>query len=722
MKMKSIKIYAFFCFLILTTSIAAQTQPSARVDNVTDEYFGVKVADPYRWMENEKSPEFVGFLKGQADYARATLDKLPLRKELLERIAKLDAAAPSLPFAVQRLDAGDKYVYLKQPPDAQAAKLYWREGLTGAEILLVDPDKFKSATESYTISYFVPSPDGKYIVYGIAANGSEKPVLHVLDTATRKDLPDVIERSDWEYARPEWRLDSRSFFYSKMQDLPANAPATEIQKKKQVFLHVLGTEQKADRFIIGFGAANNVAIDEADTPIILTLTHTPSPFVILRIKHGDASEETVYRAPIADIEKPNIKWEKVFDRTDLVKQFIVHEDALYLLTSKDAPRFKLIKTSVSKPNLERAETIIPASEALIDGINPALDALYVSQMRSGLDETVRVEWKANAKPERIIAPNAPACFVSGTNHLLNGAFISSTAWTGNGLTYLYDPKTKTFTDTGFQQKNPLETEANLESREVQVKAADGAMIPLSIIYKKGLKLDGQNPTLLTGYGAYGTIQYPFFDPSQIPWFERGGVIAVAHVRGGGENGEEWHTAGQKLNKPNTWKDFIACAEYLIKEKYTAPAHLAGRAGSAGGILIGRAITERPDLFGAAVINVGILDTLRFETTANGVPNIQEFGSTKTADGFKGLFEMSAFHHVKDGTKYPAVLLTTGANDRRVDVWQSAKMAARLRKATTSGKPVLLSVDYNAGHGAGAGRTQYHEQLADFYAFLFEQLK
>lgn len=266
------------------------------------------------------------------------LDKLPLRKELLERIAKLDAAAPTSAYAVQALDAGDRYVYLKQPPDAPTPKLYWRAGLNGKEELLVDPDRFETATESYSISYFVPSPDGKRIVYAIAANGSEKPVLRVSDTAAKIDLPDVIERSDWEYARPEGRLDSRSFFYSKMQDLPEGAPPTEVQKKKRVFLHVLGTEQKADKFIVGFGAANGAAIDEADTPIILTLTHTPSKFVILIIKHGDATEATVYRAPIADIEKSNVKWEKIFDRADSVKQFVVHEDALYLLTSKNAPR------------------------------------------------------------------------------------------------------------------------------------------------------------------------------------------------------------------------------------------------------------------------------------------------------------------------------------------------------------------------------------------------
>lgn len=721
--MKKLFVSVFVFSLLATQSVFAQTAPpKAEVRNVTDEYFSTKIVDPYRWMENEKDPEFVGFLKGQADYARKMLDKLPLRKELLERLTKLGAATPTGVFAVQRLDAGDKYLYLKQPPDAQTAKLYWREGLKGAETLLVDPDKLNTAGMNYIISYFVPSPDGKYIAYAVAANGSEKPILHILDTQTRTDLPDVIERMDWEYSQPEWRPDSRSFFYTRMRKLPADAPDTEIQKKKQVFLHVLKTDPAADKFIIGFSASRNVGIDEADTPIIITLTHTPSPFVILRIKHGDAIEETVYRARLDRIEKPDVKWEKIFDRADSIQQFIIHEDVLYLMTAKNAPHFKIVRTSISKPDLSKAETVFPMSEAVLNSMNPAADALYISQLRGGLDETFHLEWNGKSKPERIKAPNAPACYVSGTNHLKNGAFVSSSAWTNNGLTYLYDPKTKTFTDTGFNPKNPLEAEADLESREVSVKSSDGVVIPLSIIYKKGLKLDGQNPTLLTGYGAYGATQYPYFDPLQIAWFERGGVIAVAHVRGGGENGKEWHLTGQKLNKPNTWKDFIACAEYLIKEKYTAPEHLAGQGISAGGILIGRAVTERPDLFAAAIFGVGILDTLRFETTPNGVPNIQEFGSTKTADGFRGLLEMSSYNHVKDGVKYPAILLTTGANDRRVDVWQSAKMAARLQSATTSGKPILLSVDYEAGHGRGASREQQHEQLADIYAFLFEQLK
>jgi prolyl oligopeptidase len=246
-------------------------------------------------------------------------------------------------------------------------------------------------------------------------------------------------------------------------------------------------------------------------------------------------------------------------------------------------------------------------------------------------------------------------------------------------------------------------------------------VPLSIVRRADMKFDGSNPTLAIGYGSYGMTTSVGYRAHSLAWLERGGVIAFAHVRGGGAYGKEWHLAGQKATKPNTWKDFIACCEYLVKKGYTSPGKLAGEGGSAGGILIGRAITERPDLFAAAIIDVGCLDTLRMETTTNGVPNIQEFGSVVTKEGFDALLAMSAYAHVKDGVKYPAVLLAHGMNDPRVEPWESAKMTARLQAATASGKPVLFRVDYQAGHGIGSTKKQHQEKTADIYAFLLWQL-
>jgi prolyl oligopeptidase len=256
--------------------------------------------------------------------------------------------------------------------------------------------------------------------------------------------------------------------------------------------------------------------------------------------------------------------------------------------------------------------------------------------------------------------------------------------------------------------------------EVKIPSHDGTLVPLSIVHKKGLKLDGTNPTLIEGYGGYAISLTPFFSPTQLAWYEQGGVLATCHVRGGGEYGEEWHLAGKGATKPNTWLDFIACAQYMSDKKYTSTPRLAGTGGSAGGILIGRAITERPDLFGAAIIDVGFLDIVRSELTANGETNIPEVGSVKTEEGFKNIYQMSAYHHVKDQTAYPAVLLTTGINDPRVDPWMPGKMTARLQAATSSGKPVLLRVDYGGGHGGGSGEKQHQEAIADRWSFLLWQ--
>lgn len=307
-----------------------------------------------------------------------------------------------------------------------------------------------------------------------------------------------------------------------------------------------------------------------------------------------------------------------------------------------------------------------------------------------------------------------------TDYRHPGAIFEETAWTHSALWYAYDPQTHRIVDTRLKPLSPVDM-SGYTSVEVKAPSADGTLIPLSIIYKKGLALDGSHPTLLDGYGAYGEVMSPYFNPTRKPWLDQGGVIAESHVRGGGEYGEGWHLAGQKLTKHHTWEDFIACGQYLIDHGYTSPAHLAGEGTSAGGITIGRAITARPDLFGAALIRVGVSNAVRQELSPNGPPNIPEFGSVTTPDGFQALYEMDAYQHVKDGVKYPAAMVETGINDPRVASWEPAKMATRLQAATGSGKPILLRVDYDAGHGMGSTKAQNDLLLADEYAFLLWQL-
>jgi prolyl oligopeptidase len=284
----------------------------------------------------------------------------------------------------------------------------------------------------------------------------------------------------------------------------------------------------------------------------------------------------------------------------------------------------------------------------------------------------------------------------------------------------YDPQTRRIDDTKLQPLGPNDDPADITSEEVKVKSWDGVMVPLSIVYKRGLKMDGSNPALMRGYGAYGITLDPSFNPMFLAWLERGGVYAVAHPRGGGDYGDDWHLWGQKLTKPNTWRDFIACAEYLISHQFTSAAKLAGEGTSAGGITIGRSFAERPDLFAAALDRVGVSNALRAEFSPNGPPNIPEFGSVKTQWGFEDLYAMDAYVHVRNGVRYPAVLLTTGYNDPRVPSWQAGKMAARLQAATASGKPVLLRVEYAAGHGMGSTKTQIEDEFADEWSFLLWQ--
>jgi len=393
-------------------------------------------------------------------------------------------------------------------------------------------------------------------------------------------------------------------------------------------------------------------------------------------------------------------------------------DHLYLLTHKDAARFKVLRTSASKPDLARAEVVVPQTDAVVTAIVAAQDGLYVQTLDGGIGRLLRIP-HGRSTTERVALPFDGAIRELTTDAHAPGAVFSLTSWTKPTVIYEYEPEQRKIVDTRLQPPHPIDL-SGYESVEVRAKGHDGTMVPLSIVYKKGLARNGSAPALLEGYGAYGMTMDPRFMSMALPWLERGGVYAMAHVRGGGEYGEDWHAGGQIRTKPNTFLDGIACAQYLVEHGYTSAKRIAITGTSAGGIFAGGAITEKPELFGAALIRVGVSDALRNEVTEGGPANIPEFGTVKSADGFAALLAMSPYHRVKDGVKYPAVLMTAGANDPRVPAWHPAKMAARLQ-AASAGKPVLLRVEYDAGHGFGSTRTQLVQEWADSYAFLFWQL-
>ena len=695
---------------------AIAAPPVAAVRPVSEEYFGSKVTDPYRWLENLQDPEVQKWFKGQDEYTRAVLERIPGRAALLERIAEVNHSAPYRVFDVERL-AGEKYFYQKRMANEDIAKLYLREGLAGKERLLVDPNQY--ATERgthYSFDYYVPSLDGRYVAYGVSPSGSEDAVIRVLDVSTGKETGETISRS-W-YGGINWLPDNKSFTHIRFQELKPGMDPAERRLKSRVWLHRVGTDAEADTPVFGYEVDPKIKLEPADAGFVSI--DPRSSHALACFTHGFSNDLECYTAAVEAVSRGRVGWEKLFDSSAGITNVDVRGEDLYVLTHRDAPRFKVLRTTFSHPDFEHAEVVVPPGETVVTSVLAGTDALYVVRLDGGLGRLSRIPYGRGAA-EQVGLPVDGSVNLAGGDPRLPGFLMYLDSWTRAYNIYRYDPDSRQVTAMPLQAPGPNDAPAGLESEEVKVPSWDGTMVPLSIVHRKGIKLDGSHPALLTGYGAYAINEDPHFDPKSIAWFEHDGILAFAHVRGGGEYGEEWHQGAMKKNKPNTWKDFIACAEYLEKRGYSSAARLAGQAGSAGGILIGRAITSRPELFAAALDDVGLSDMIRDMVTPDGPLNVPEYGGLDTAEGFRNLEEISAYYHVKDGEHYPAVLLTTGWNDPRVAPWEPGKMAARLEAATASGKPVLLRVDYQGGHGGvGATRSQMEELLADKWSFLLWQ--
>lgn len=698
----------------LSFSAAAQALPVFPAQNVPQAFFGTVVDDPYRGLEDTKNPEVAAWMKAHATHARATLEALPGYAALARRIVELDEAVESRVGEVRRTQGGELFFTRRGAKD-NTYKLFVRLP-SGEERLLADPDDWQKDTgRPHAINYFMPSPDAKLVAFGISPAGSEDAAIHVIETATRKPIGKPIDRA--QFPGISWRHDARSFFYLRQQKLGPGMPVTERYQNSRVWLHRVGEPSERDTLVLGPDVSSRVTVPRTDFPYVIV---TPgSRYAIAAIYAGVQREIMLYVAPLETVGKRNTPWVLVCDRSHRVTDFAVHGDDIYLMTYAASPRYAVVRTRLARPYLRTATTVVPASEEVLFSIAAARDALYFEARDGAVKRIRRLAWGAHEARE-VKLPHEGAATMLSVSPRIPGAIAGLTSWTRAREIYSIDANGSA-TNTKLQPLGPHDAPQGLRTTEVKVKSHDGALVPLSIIHRADVKLDGTSPALLYGYGAYGTTEEPSFGPTRLAWLERGGVYAVANVRGSGVYGEQWYKAGFKATKPNSWKDFIACAEYLIAHRYTDAARLGILGGSAGGILVGRAMTERPDLFGAVVSAVGVLDTVRAETTANGIPNIPEFGTVKKADEFRALLAMSPYHHVREGTRYPAVLLTHGVNDPRVDVWHSSKMAARLLATSTSGKPVLLDLDYEGGHGVGDTKAQRHRQITDIYSFLLWQL-
>jgi prolyl oligopeptidase len=690
------------------TKSAVPAAPVARIEVVKDTYFGETVSDPYRWMENAKDPDWLPFLKGQNAHTRAIIDALPDRTALLKRIEQLSGDTV-VTGRVQR--AGGLTFIQQRPLGADNFKLFVRQG-SSPDRVLIDPTKLSTDKSHMSLDWWRASPDGKYVAYGLSKDGSEDSLLHILSVADGKDLPETIPNT--EGANPEWLDDAGGFFYTQLTGAVATP---ERYLDAQARFHTLGTDPKSDPILMKRGRVPGVDYEKIQGPSIIT--SPGSRYAILRLSDV-RPEARWFIAPLADTVAGKAKWISFAGFDDEVTDLELDGNDLYILVNKGSPRGRLVKTSAAAPSIADGTVVVPQHATLvIENVTRAKDGIYLKIMDGGISRLQRLGH--DGKLVDIALPFDGTIGGIFAEPAESGALMSLQGWlTPQGI-WSVDASGR-LTDTGITPKPTIDVSA-YEAKRFFATAKDGVKIPYTLIYKKGLKQDGTHPTWISAYGSYGLAAYtPTFAGRSLALVDQGAIVGYANVRGGGEYGREWHKAGQLTNKPNTWRDLIAVCEELIAKKYTSAKHLAIGGRSAGGITVGRALTERPDLFAAVIDGVGWSNPLRYVVEQDGYGEEPEWGAISDPDGYKALKSIDSYQSVKDGTAYPAVLLTTGVTDPRVAPFHLGKMTARLQAATTSGKPILLRVDFDAGHGIGSTRAQQDREAADTYAFLLWQLR
>ena len=691
--------------LTLSNVSLAEHAPDTPKKPVATEYNGLTVEDPYQWLENDDDSQVKAWSSAQNQRTRKYLDSLPdraaIEKQLSDWYAK---TSPSYFSLVSR--PGILFAMKFQPPKQQPmlVTLASADDLKSEKIVL-DPNVLdtKGAT---TIDWFVPSLDAKCVAVSLSTGGSEDGTLHFYETATGKALPDAIAHVQYPTAggSAAWNADGTGVYYTRFPR-KGERPDADLNFYQQIYFHKLGTPDTDDTYSIG-----------KDFPRIAEITLQSSrdgKYILATVANGDGGDFEHFLLGSEGI------WKQITHFSDQIKLArLGRDDAIYLLSRAEAPRGKILRLPLEVPELRNAAEIVSAGEAVIEQIVPSNDALYTGDLLGGPSQIRRFD--LNGKNATVI----PIPQISSVQEMLaleNGSLLfRDVSYTAPAAWFKCSAGKTDPAKTALRSTSPVSL-ADIEVRRELATSKDGTKIPLNILFRKGTKRDGQNPTLLYGYGGYGISMSPNFDFTRRLWFNRGGVYVVANIRGGGEFGEEWHKAGNLTKKQNVFDDFAAAAEYLIKEKYTRSEKLAIQGGSNGGLLMGALITQRPDLFRAVVSSVGIYDMLRVELAPNGAFNITEFGTVQNPEQFKALYAYSPYHHVVDGTKYPAVLMMTGANDGRVAPYHSRKMTARLIAANKSENPILLRTSSSAGHGIGTALSERIKQVADIYAFLFAQL-
>lgn len=719
-----------------TATAAAQDKPApAPIRPVTDTYHGEAVADPYRWLEDYQSSEARAWVAAQDAWTRKQLSTLPAREHYAKRLAELEAIPSEsvTPWGptVPRLMKDRSLFYAKRKPGEAQAKLYVRANVDAAagakasgraaERMLYDPAAGRDPkAPPRALAWFSPSPDGRHVAIGVAEGGSERSDLWVLQTATGKVVDGPISRTD--AAAPSWTPDGKGFFYNR---LAAGKSESDRYADSQARWHALGSTGE-DPIVFGNAYPSSKQIDKLHWPNVFV--DPAGELLYGYVTRGTERPYALYVATMKEFRAGKIDWKPVFGfdagyevpQPDEFPPLALREGKLPLFTRKGNPDGSVVLLDPRKPT-EAPKLLYAAKDRPITYYALQKDGFYVREQDGPVGRVKRIDERTGTVTAIALPVEGSATFAQ-SNPEAEGLVLLSGGWTAPHEWQYVRKGAARSEALPLVDTKALRAIAILDAEVVLVDGHDGVKVPMSIVFRKGHRKDGTAPALVSAYAGYGLVDEPFFSRNFVALAERGFVLAVCHARGSGAYGERWHKAGYKATKPNTWKDMISCAEHLGKHGYASPKRIAGTGGSAGGITIGRAVTERPEVFAAAVIRVGALDQLRFETTANGKTNIPEFGTVALPEEYRALKAMSTYHAIADGARYPAILLTHGFNDPRVPVWMTTKGGARFQAATASGKPVLLRVDMDAGHGVGSSTQQRQLESADIYAFLEEHLK
>jgi len=688
------------------------TYPPTRTTADSDTIFGTKVADPYRWLENGKSEEVKKWLDAENQLAHSYLNALPDRDVLRKRYRELlyvgTISAPSR--------AGDRFFYIKHKATDEREILYWRmaDDPQSTEHVLIDPNQY-IGKDNATLGGSAPSLDGKLLAYTLKPNNADEATLYVKDVTSGNDLPgEVIEGA--KYASPSWLPDGSGFVYTY---LPPADPATPQDRPGLAIVryHKLGTDPKKDPII-------HRKTGDAGK-FINAYVSRDGKWIFCELQSGWDKTEIFYQSlrgePTAAMagEPSDEKWQPITTGKDFLYSLYPWKGQAYILTNEDAPRYRLFKVSLDDPRRAKWREIVPQSPSIVlQGVSVIGDHLVLDQLEN---VTSQVEIRdLDGKPIRRL--HLPGL---GTVGELSGEPDRDDLYFGftnfTQPTEIYRTSISNPAQTLWAK---IEVPVDPTPYTVEQKfftSKDGTKIPMFIVHRKDILLDGSTPFLITGYGGFGLSQTPYFWMGAYPWLEAGGGYAVVNLRGGGEFGEQWHQDGMLLKKQNVFDDCIGAAEYLISSGYTKSERLAVRGGSNGGLLVGAMVTQRPDLFRAAVCEVPLIDMIRFDKFGSGKTWVPEYGSPGDPAQFRALYAYSPYHHVKQGVAYPSVLICTAANDDRVDPLHARKFAAVLQAATGSPNPILLRVETESGHGGSDQRKKTLEYAIDLWAFLIHEL-